>query len=144
MKRSDRRQVLVEELHDAGLRATAARVAVLDTLQRASTPLTHAEVAERLDDIGCDSATIYRNLMALTEAGLLTRRDRGDHRWRFEPAERRIEHEHPHFVCTDCGAERCVPEVEVRVERSAALPKWASRGEFDIRLRGICDHCATD
>jgi Fe2+ or Zn2+ uptake regulation protein len=68
----------------AGLRSTSSRVAVLRYLMGAEQPVSHANLVEALADEGFDRATIYRNLMDLTEVALLTRSDLGDHVWRFE------------------------------------------------------------
>ncbi len=73
-----------QRIRGVGLRCTAARVAVMHHLETASGPLTHAEVAEALDELGFDRATIYRNLIELTEAKLAARVELGDHVWRFE------------------------------------------------------------
>src|SRR5688572_31535064 len=75
---------LREELHAAGLRATGPRLAVLRSLYAATGPVSHGDVAASLAGEGWDRATVYRNLMDLTEAGLLKRTDHGDHTWRFE------------------------------------------------------------
>lgn len=82
-------------------------------------PRTHAEVADALADRGFDRATIYRNLIELTEAAILARVDLGDHVWRFElrahdPAGRHAE-SHPHFVCTSCGEVSCLDDVTVEI-----------------------------
>ena len=92
-----KRREIVDELHGAGLRATPARVAVLDAVRQASAPLTHAELTRELDGNGWDAATIYRNLVAITDAGLIVRSDHGDRRWRFEdrPSDGATEHQHP-------------------------------------------------
>jgi Fe2+ or Zn2+ uptake regulation protein len=73
-----------ERVRAAGLRVTAPRVAVIQQLQTAQAPITHAELATALASQGWDRATIYRNLTDLTEAKLLQRTDVGDHVWRFE------------------------------------------------------------
>ena len=41
-------------IRDAGLRATPARIATLSLLQSPGAPLTHAEVAEELQDLGIE------------------------------------------------------------------------------------------
>ena len=58
-------------LRAAQLRATAARVSVMQCLARERQPLTHAEVTERLSEFGFDQSTIYRSLTELADAGLL-------------------------------------------------------------------------
>lgn len=139
-----KRQALVDELHAANLRATPARVAVLDAVRRATAPVTHAELAQQLSGRGWDAATIYRNLIAITDAGLVRRKDHGDRRWRFEGVSKAEEtpHTHPHFLCTDCGTVSCLPEVEVEVPRARGLPRSAHAGQFEVQFRGVCDTCA--
>src|SRR5688572_21434610 len=70
-------------LKAAGLRNTAPRVAVLRHLQRAAGPTSHAEIVQELSPLGFDRATLYRNLVDLVDAGLVSRTDLGDHLWRF-------------------------------------------------------------
>jgi Fur family ferric uptake transcriptional regulator len=132
-------------LHGAGLRATPARVAVVEVLRRAKTPLTHAEVANVLDRRGWDRATIFRNLIALVEAGFVTRTDLGDHVWRFgvsagEQVGGEI-HEHPHFLCTECGAVSCMPHARIELPRGAKVPKSVRTRTVEIQVRGLCDDC---
>jgi len=125
-------------IRSAGLRCTASRLAVLRVLEAEPVARTHAEVAEELPT--WDRATLYRNLADLTRAGLLRRVDLGDHLWRFRAAE--VDHEHPHFVCVDCGGVTCLPSSSVRVQRrSRSVPRALSRSEVEIQLHGRCDDC---
>ena len=71
-------------LRDASLRCTPARISVLQKLRASNSPLTHAEIAETLVPVGFDKATVFRNLTDLTDAGLVSRTELGDHVWRFE------------------------------------------------------------
>jgi Fur family ferric uptake transcriptional regulator len=140
-----RRQALVDELHTLGLRATPARVGVLDAIRSVDAPVTHAELAERVRGNGWDAATVYRNLMTLVEAGVVARTDHGDRRWRFEAV--RIDeprHEHPHFFCTDCGTVSCLPEVKVQLRRTMTLPRSARSHHVEVQLRGVCDDCGAE
>lgn len=120
-----------DRLREAGLRATTARVDVLEAMLAAKTALTHPELATRLPQH--DRATVYRNLVALADAGLLRRFDAGDHAWRFEPIRDR---DHPHFVCGGCGDVRCLPELEL------PLPPALRQRTDEVQLVGRCDACA--
>ncbi|MFM7075671.1 MAG: Fur family transcriptional regulator [Planctomycetaceae bacterium] len=110
-------------IREAGLRCTPARIAVLERLAEAPGPSTHAEIAALLapgakgGGFGIDKATVYRNLVELTDAGILSRIEVGDHVWRFELRKRgsdgSVAADHPHFVCTECGAVSCLEGVEV-------------------------------
>jgi Fur family ferric uptake transcriptional regulator len=136
---------LKEILRSAGLRATSPRLAVLEHLLSRAAPVSHAEVAEALGRDGFDRATVYRNLVDLTEVGLARRTDLGDHVWRFElvaSTDRHRDQEHPHFICGSCGAVECLPEgvVAIRASRST-LPALRRKG-LSVQLRGVCDACA--
>ena len=137
-------------LRGVGLRVTVARIAVMDHLRAATGPETHAEVSDALAAEGFDRATIYRNLTELTEAGLVSRVDLGDHMWRFE--WRRGEHggrgeDHPHFLCTSCGEVSCLDDVNVAItpkKQSADAPKKERRGigaVTEVLLKGQCRRC---
>ena len=130
----DLRQLLVAK----SIRVTGQRMAILRELAQLRHPASHPELAERLRDAGLDRATVYRNLLSLTTAGLLVRTQLGDNVWRFQlPGGRSTEHgAHPHFVCNDCGDVACLPESAV------ALGMEASRNEVaEIQLRGRCEAC---
>ncbi|MBM4269714.1 MAG: transcriptional repressor [Deltaproteobacteria bacterium] len=138
--REKRTALLRERLRSAGLRTTLPRIEVLSRLDGASSPLSHADLAQQLVPLGFDRATVYRNLNDLVEADLATRVDVGDHVWRFESRREDTARarEHPHFLCNDCGDVVCLPGL--------AIP---SRGKADARigdiqdvvLRGRCASC---
>ncbi|MCD0458225.1 Fur family transcriptional regulator [Roseiconus lacunae] len=130
-----------EAIRDAGLRATPARVATLAILREAASPLTHADVADRLCEHGIDKATAFRNLNDMTDAGLVRRAELGDHVYRFEqirPGEDASEC-HPHFLCTVCGTVSCLDNVELT---PSSYCESSRVGEvFEILLRGRCNDC---
>lgn len=151
-------------IRTAGLRCTAARVAVLEHLIAASGPLSHAEVSDAVGHKGFDRATIYRNLTELTEAGLVSRVELGDHVWRFELKRGGHGHakgeDHPHFLCTSCGEVSCLDDVDVAItpkpgrarlagnvkpgRGKAAKGPAASRAIRSVRevlLKGQCGKC---
>ena len=138
----------LEELRAAvrarGLRATPSRLAVLEVLRATEAPVSHGEVADKLASQAWDRATIYRNLTDLAQVGLLRRTDVGDHVWRFEA----VSHDasaHPHFVCTECGAVECLPEIELTVRpepsRRVRAPRAVKQREVEVQVRGLCDAC---
>ncbi|HEX4454165.1 MAG TPA: transcriptional repressor [Kofleriaceae bacterium] len=142
MSRGSTLEALRAQLRDRGLRATVARVAVLEILHASAQPISHAEVTARLAELGCDSTTLYRNLIDLVEAKLARRADVGDHVWRFALVH--DEHDaaaHPHFVCTECGSIQCLPTMQVRIPTTKA-PRAVKRKQIEIHVRGLCDACA--
>lgn len=131
-------------LKKAGLRKTAPRVAVLRGLLKQRSPVSHSELVELLASEGFDSTTIYRNLKDLTDAGLVSRRDLGDHTWRFElqrPGEAPHAREHAHFLCEDCGAVACLDTSRVNISAGPGAPRSVGKGGVEIQVKGRCDRC---
>jgi Fur family ferric uptake transcriptional regulator len=134
LRDDDLRQLLMDE----GIRVTEQRMVILRELARLRVPASHPELTERLAGVGLDRATIYRNLLSLTEAGLLVKTQLGDNVWRFQlPLERSTEHgAHPHFVCNDCGDVACLPDSAVTLRGEAVRNQVA-----EVQLRGRCVAC---
>lgn len=128
-------------LQEAGLRTTAARIAVVRRLQQAKSPVSHAEVADDLVPKGFDKATVFRNLTDLVDVGMVRRTELGDHVWRFELRNHHHPNEgqHPHFVCVDCGNVTCLHDVDV----SRTMQRgWSKVGAVtEILLKGHCREC---
>lgn len=132
-----------KELRDAGLRCTAARLWVMRHLIDAVSPLSHAQVADTLAPKGFDRATIYRNLIELSDAGLVSRIELGDHVWRFELKRPNQDGtlEHPHFVCVDCGEVICLPDVNVNLKPAAGAKGSPIKEVTEVLLKGHCGNC---
>ena len=130
-------------LREAGLRATAARVAVLKRLALARTPQSHAEVVGALEDGGFDQSTLFRCLNELAESKFLIRLDLGDQIRRFElrQMEDADSPEHPHFMCVDCGKLLCLNDFKVAISPSRG-PRRDKLGTItEVLLRGHCGRC---
>jgi len=134
LRDDDLRQLLVGK----GIRVTEQRMVILRELAKLRIPTSHPELTERLAGADLDRATIYRNLLSLTEAGLLVKTQLGDNVWRFElPNMKSTEHgTHPHFVCNDCGDVACLPESAVTLRGEAVRNQVA-----EVQLRGRCVAC---
>jgi len=134
---------LKKSIRGVGLRSTSPRISVLKRLYAATQPVSHGELVDTLSGEGMDRTTVYRNLVDLTDAGLVRRTDLGDHVWRFELNRGDGETvRHPHFTCTDCGAVTCLPDVKLQVKPAKGVPKSLSKQRVEIQLRGKCDDCA--
>ncbi len=145
VKKNDR-ELARELLKAAGLRVTSSRVEVIAVLRSADTPLSHADVAARVDRLGLDRTTVYRNLMDLAEAGIVRRSEVG-HIFRFELAagthNAHGSEQHPHFVCKNCGKVSCLPSGSISVRATRGAPSALRKSaELEIQVRGQCDACA--
>lgn len=131
------------QIRAAGLRVTTSRVAVLERLAAAKSPLSHADLAEQLVPKGFDRATVYRNLIDLAEVGIVARAELGDHVWRYEL--RRTDHarhiEHPHFVCTTCGEVTCLDSTAVTLTPAPGSKKSVIGEVTEVLVKGRCERC---
>ncbi len=128
-------------LRESALRATAPRLAVLRVLAEAPNPLSHSEVLEHLGETDWDPATIYRNLVKLRDAGVAAVVSRAGGIDRYALVQAQGEgHQHPHFVCEDCGRVACLP-AELTASMAVHGPWSASVQQATVQLRGECPDC---
>lgn len=137
-----------QRLREGQLRVTGGRLAVLRTLLSSGGPMSHSELVSELEDETYDRATLFRILNDLTQAGLVEKKDLGDHTWRFEirsenSGRKASQHqiEHPHFTCTDCGEVKCLPEASVGLRPGSGVPRAVSSKKVQVTLQGVCDSC---
>jgi Fur family transcriptional regulator, stress-responsive regulator len=131
-----------EELRGAGLRVTAARVALLDTVRHGDHLDVDAIASGVRDRIGHVSLqAVYEALHALTEAGLVRRIEPTGSPARFEG---RIGDNHHHVVCRSCGV---VADVDCAVGEAPCLTASDDRGfsidEAEVIYWGLCPACST-
>lgn len=81
-------------------RYTKGRRALVATLHSVGQPVTIPQILEASD--GLAQSSIYRNLVVLEEAGVVTRIVTNDDFARYELAETLTEHHH-HLICSSCG-----------------------------------------
>jgi len=134
--------ITAEALRGAGLRVTAARVALLETVREGDHLGVEAITAGVRDRVGHVSLqAVYEALHALTAAGLVRR---------IEPAgspalfERRVGDNHHHIVCRSCGT---VADVDCAVGEAPCLTASDDHGfsidEAEVVYWGLCPDCST-
>ncbi|MET8048281.1 Fur family transcriptional regulator [Streptosporangium sp. NPDC005286] len=131
-----------EELRGAGLRVTAARVALLETVRDGNHLGVEAIASGVRDRVGHISLqAVYEALHALTAAGLVRRIEPGDSPARFEG---RVGDNHHHVVCRSCGA---VADVDCAVGEAPCLTTSDHHGflidEAEVIYWGLCPGCST-
>ena len=131
-----------DELRGAGLRVTAARVALLEIVRAGDHLGVDAIASGVRDRIGHISLqAVYDALHALTAAGLLRRIEPAGGQPRFE---RRVGDNHHHIVCRSCGA---VADVDCAVGEAPCLTPSDdhdfSIGEAEVIYWGLCPDCST-
>ncbi|MGW3107515.1 Fur family transcriptional regulator [Streptomyces sp. NPDC001100] len=129
-----------EELRGAGLRVTAARVALLETVRRGDHLDVEAVASGVRDRVGHISLqAVYDALHALTSAGLIRRIEPAGSPARFEG---RVGDNHHHLMCRSCGS---VADVDCAVGEAPCLTASDDHGfsidEAEVIYWGLCPAC---
>jgi Fe2+ or Zn2+ uptake regulation protein len=130
------------ELRGAGLRVTAARVALLETVRNGNHLGVEAIASGVRDRLGHVSLqAVYEALHALTAAGLVRRIEPDGSPARYEG---RVGDNHHHVVCRSCGA---LADVDCAVGSAPCLTASQDHGfaidEAQVIYWGLCPDCST-
>jgi Fe2+ or Zn2+ uptake regulation protein len=133
---------IAEELRRAGLRVTAARVALLETVRSGDHLGVDGITSGVRDRVGHVSVqAVYEALHALTAAGLVRRVDLAGGPARYEG---RVGDNHHHIVCRSCGV---VADIDCAVGEAPCLTASDDRGfsidEAEVVYWGLCPGCST-
>lgn len=120
-------------------RSTRQRTAIRDTLAEAGRPLLPQEILTfaHAQVPGLGIATVYRNLKALVEEGVLQPVDLPGQSTRYELAHRAHHH---HFQCKAC--QRVFDIHACPGDLSSLAPAGFVVDAHEINLYGLCRDCA--
>lgn len=136
------REELITMLQESGLRVTDHRILVLSFFTKSRAPTTVYELLESLrkkEDI--DQATVYRNLSALHEAGLLRRMDFNHGHAHYELETGRASHQ---IVCSSCETIEKIEGVPIDDAVKKMIKKskkFKNTTTHSIEIYGTCKVC---
>ncbi|MDQ0408226.1 transcriptional repressor [Streptomyces sp. NBC_01723] len=140
--RHSRNQTTAAELRAVGLRVTAARVALLETVREGGhldAEAVASGVRRRVGQVSLQA--VYEALHALTAARLVRRIEPPGSPARFEG---RVGDNHHHVLCRSCGA---LADVDCAVGDAPCLTASDDHGfaidEAEVIYRGLCPDCST-
>jgi Fur family ferric uptake transcriptional regulator len=121
-------------------RETRQRTAIRAVVEMSERPLSALEVLEAAQEqvAGMGIATVYRNLKALSESGVLTVVSLAGANPRYEPT--RQGHHHHHFMCTEC--ERVFDIHSCPGSVLDVAPKGFTVERHELTLYGRCKDCS--
>ncbi|WP_169949850.1 Fur family transcriptional regulator [Microbispora sp. H11081] len=130
-------------LREAGLRVTAARLAILHTVEdgdHLDVDAIHRGVCARVGQVSLQA--VYDSLNALQRGGLLRRIEPAGSPTRYEA---RVGDNHHHLVCRHCGRVR---DVDCAVGHAPCLEPASDAGylvdEADVIYWGLCPPCRAE
>lgn len=143
MVQAEVKQTPEEILRQAGLRRTPVRICVLKILSATKGPLDAPSIVGKIKS-PIDTVTVYRTLNTFTRKKLVHRVS-SDGGWRYAlgRADDTPSHQHPHFICDECGAVDCLSASSIPASLVRSLDV---AGEYLVRypevmLHGLCPKC---
>lgn len=132
------------KLSDAALRDTETRRVLLAILHDSAGPLATPEIVARCHKAGrkANKTTIYRDLAAMEQAGIVYRVIVSDRKQYFELTERGHHH---HFICLECDRveDILLDELDLaRQETHLAKERGFSVFRHSLEFFGLCKMCA--
>ena len=126
-----------QRLREAGLKATPARLAVMDVLKQHHKPITAQTFMSKLKDVKPDQVTVYRILSALVQAKVVREVSIAKGVASYELADRPHHH---HVVCEGCGRVEDVPGKCIELPKKPKTFKHVT--SHQLEYAGICNECA--
>jgi Fur family ferric uptake transcriptional regulator len=139
-----KRWELMNEVEAQGIRLTAQRRALIETIQEADGHLDAAGLLElaRRRDPKIDRATVYRTLELLKRLGLIDELDLMHINGEKHYYEVRTQKDHLHLTCLACGSvtEFTSPTFE-RLKREIAKENTFDIQVMRLEVGGYCEAC---
>jgi Fur family transcriptional regulator, ferric uptake regulator len=130
-----------DKLRKVNLRATPARIAVMNFLEQSNQPMDVNSVINYLNynKIKTDPATAFRVMNTLTQRGITLRVQFHEGKMRYELASKKHHH---HLVCEACGkiqdvSSQIIPELEEEIQKKQNFLVKSHTLEFF----GLCRNC---
>lgn len=128
----------VEMMHNAGIRPSAQRLAILRHVVEGRRHPTADEIFRdvHMEYPSMSRTTVYNSLSVLTEGGLLRELEleSGNRRYDFAPQPR-----HGHLRCSCCGR---IFDMTLPEELHLPSPSGFRIDSIDIFFKGLCPECS--
>lgn len=131
-----------ELLSDNGINKTKVKISVLETLSRASHPLSVSEIHHLLKE-SCDVSTIFRTITQFKEKNLIreVNLDEGFFRYEMGGVQEHSSHHH-HVRCRKCGEIRNIEKCDLKAFEKAIAKLGFKEMEHRLEFSGICSKCS--
>jgi len=127
------------------LKATPARLQLLDLFEHAHQPLSAAQIAISLKKTGINSSTVYRNLESLVELGLLKKVSLLSRQVHYELSDSFSDRcHHHHLICLSCQKVVEISDCSIQFPSSSSLKKigFSSIKDHSLEFFGLCNLCS--
>ncbi len=130
-----------EELRGVDLKATPARMAILEVLENSNKPVDVGTMISYLKkkSIEADQVTVFRTVNLFTERGLTKQIQLNEGKSRYELASQA---EHHHLVCEKCGDIEDISDCNIdALEKEIEIKKKFKVSTHALEFFGLCQNC---
>ena len=130
-----------EELREMDLRATPARIAVMQLLEKTKEPVDAQMVMDYLkkEKIDTDPATVFRIMNMFTTKGLTNALEFHEGKSRYELARK---DDHHHLICENCGRVEDIEDTVIpTLEKHISLEHHFVVRHHSLEFFGLCSYC---
>lgn len=131
----------VAVLQENQLKATSARVELLDIFKHTHKPISVNDLFKSLKKLGIDKVTLYRNMESLVKVGVIRQVRLKDRQAYYEIASHGHHH---HVVCTSCGKIKDMSGCGINIvnKKFLKIAGFSRINEHSLEFFGICASCA--
>lgn len=129
------------ELRDVSLKATPARIALLQLLESADTPLDTGGMFHSLQKQGIktDQATVFRIINTFTQKGITKQLQFNESKFRYELSSKE---DHHHLICEHCGDIEDISDCGIgQLEKEIEKKKRFTVKRHSLEFFGLCNTC---
>ena len=130
-----------DELNEVNLRATPARIALLNLLETTEKPLDVQSMIDYLykKHIQTDPATVFRIMNMFMEKGIVKQIQLNEGKARYELSSNG---DHHHLVCKSCGAIEDISDCNINaLEKDIKKKKKFIVTSHSLEFFGVCEDC---
>ncbi len=132
---------IIDKLEHRGIKPTAMRILVLETLLKQEYAITLSDLEMLFDK--ADRVTLFRTLKTFEEHRLIHHIDDGTGALKYalcaDDCNCNPDDLHIHFHCTKCKKTYCMPNTGIP---EIQLPVRFQAEEINIVIKGLCEKCA--
>lgn len=130
-----------KELNSVNLRATPARMTLMNFFENAEKPIDVQSMIKHLEEkeIKTDPATVFRIVNLFIEKGLLKHIQLNEGKFRYELSSKK---DHHHFICESCSAIEDISDCNIDlVEKEISQKKGLLVKRHSLEFFGLCKNC---
>jgi Fur family transcriptional regulator, ferric uptake regulator len=129
------------DIKSSGLRATQARIAIMNFFKTTDRPVDIQTIIDYLDDKGtkADPATVFRIMNLFTKKGITKKISFNEGKFRYELADIP---EHHHLICTSCTKVESFSDCNIpALEKDIKIKKKFFVKSHALEFYGLCYDC---